>query len=445
MTAGLLRPGQVVLSENARVPCLIVCELGGGGQGEVYGAELRAEAVAVKWYHPGFATAEQRGALADLIRRGRPSPAFLWPMDIVSAPATPGFGYAMPIRDERFAGMAALVRREVEPSARVLATIGLGLAEAFLRLHAEGLCYRDISLGNAFFDPVEGEVLICDNDNVAIDGSTTGGVLGTPRFMAPEVVRGEALPSSRTDLFSLAVLLFTMFFVHHPLEGRREQDKRVLDFASMRALYGTDAVFIFDPDDDSNRPVEGAQQNALDLWPLYPRALRDLFVQVFTAGIRDPREGRVRESQWRQAMVRLRDSVVVCDACGGDAESFYDPEEPWGHRSCWRCGNLLPPALYLAEVTPGRQSRVVVSPGAAVFPHHLDGSRLYDFSTRIGEVVRHPSDPAAVGLRNGSGQRWRAGRPGGSTREVDPGKSVRLSAGTVIEIGPARLEVRAAP
>lgn len=114
------------------------------------------------------------------------------------------------------------MKRRVEPTFRALATAGFELADGFFQLHAKGLCYRDISFGNVFFHPETGRVAICDNDNVSVDGAGTSGVLGTPRFMAPEIVRGEAEPSTQTDLFSLSVLLFHIFMVHHPLEGKRE-------------------------------------------------------------------------------------------------------------------------------------------------------------------------------------------------------------------------------
>jgi serine/threonine protein kinase len=39
--------------------------------------------------------------------------------------------------------------------------------------------------------------------------------------MAPELLLSD-VPSRQTDLFSLAVLLFYMLLVHHPLEGKRE-------------------------------------------------------------------------------------------------------------------------------------------------------------------------------------------------------------------------------
>ena len=56
----------------------------------------------------------------------------------------------------------------------------------------------------------------------------------------------------------------------------------------MNSLYGKNAVFIFDPLDDSNRPLATAHENAYVFWPLYPDFLRRLFTRAFTAGMSDP-------------------------------------------------------------------------------------------------------------------------------------------------------------
>ena len=120
-----------------------------------------------------------------------------------------------------------------------------------------------------------------------MDGDTAGGILGTPRFMAPEIVRGDSLPSIQTDLFSLAVLLFYLFVVHHPLEGSRELAIHSFDLPAMTKLYGTHPLFIFDPQDASNRPVAAYHENAIVFWPLFPQFLRDLFIRSFTEGLRD--------------------------------------------------------------------------------------------------------------------------------------------------------------
>src|SRR4029079_102917 len=165
-----------------------------GGQGEVYQAQLAGKPVALKWYYPASATADQQKALETLVRMGAPSDRFLWPTELASSSSTAGFGYVMPLRDRRFRSIVDLMKRRIEPSFRALATAGLELSHSYLQLHSKGFCYRDISFGNAFFDPASGEVLICDNDNVAVDNQSRSGVYGTPRFMAPETVRCDGVP-----------------------------------------------------------------------------------------------------------------------------------------------------------------------------------------------------------------------------------------------------------
>jgi eukaryotic-like serine/threonine-protein kinase len=347
----------------------------------------------------------------------------------------------MPLRAPRFKGIVDLMKRRIEPSFRALATAGLELSDSYLQMHARGLCYRDISFGNVFFDPDTGEVLICDNDNVGIDTTEAGvrpGVLGTPRFMAPEVVRGDALPSTETDLFSLAVLLFYMLVVHHPLEGQRESEIRCMDLPAMTRLYGTDPLFVFDPKDESNRPVPGLHDNALAFWPLYPTALRELFTRAFTAGLRDPKHGRVRESEWRAALVQLRDSIVYCQGCA--AECFYDAaalRSTGTGPTCWACGASV---LLPARIRVGR-SVVMLNHDGALFPHHLDEARRYDFSRAWATVARHPARPDVWGLLNRSDEKWVVVRAG-AISEVPPGKSVSLALGTRIHFGRTEGEIR---
>lgn len=427
-----LAPGQILRAAGSGRGCRVEQFLGGGGQGEVYRADFAGTPVALKWYLPGWATTEQRRALAGLVRRRPPSDAFLWPLELVGADGVPGFGYLMLLRDARFRSMSDLMRRRVEPTFRALATAGFELAHNFLLLHSEGLCYRDISFGNVFFDPATGAVLVCDNDNVGVDGETGLGILGTPRFMAPEVVRGDAEPSSATDLFSLAVLLFYMFVMHHPLEGAREQKVAALDLEAMHPLYGTDPVFVFDPGDTSNRPVAGEQQNALDFWQLYPAFLRDLFTRAFTDGLRDPGR-RVREGEWRQAMTALRDAIVYCGSCG--AENFADtsaagapvPVRP----KCWSCGRAIALPLHLRI---GR-AVVMLNHDTVLHPHHVDPNRMYDFGSPVAEVARHPTDERVWGLRNVSATAWSADLADGESRMVEPGETVRLTAESTIHVG----------
>ncbi len=434
----ILKDGQTVQTVTSKMPCTAEKFLGGGGQGEVYRADLGGQKVALKWYFPAQATPQQRVALEILIKKGPPTDKFLWPMELTESSEVRGFGYIMPLRGPQYKSIVDLMKRQAEPTFRALATAGLEMANSFLDLHAMGLCYRDISFGNVFFEPNSGEALICDNDNVAVDGETESGVLGTPRFMAPEIVRGEARPSMQTDLYSLAVLLFYMLMVHHPLEGKRESSIKCLDLPAMNKLYGTDPLFIYDPNDDSNRPVAGFHDNVLAFWPLYPQFVRDLFVKAFTDGLKDPMT-RVRESEWRAAMVRMRDAIIYCPKCG--SENFYSAEKlkaTGNPGACWACNATLvvPPRIRINDAI------VMLNWDTKLYPHHIDNSRLYDFSKPVAEVNQHPSDPSVWGLRNLADEKWVITTDEGAILDVEPGRNVRLAVGTKVNFGKKEGEIR---
>jgi len=185
-----------------------------------------------------------------------------------------GFGYVMPRLEPGFISFAQLLGRAEQPPFRAMITIGRHLVEAFEALHASGLCYRDISFGNLWVHPERGEVAIIDNDNVGVDGGDVF-VWGTLRFMAPEVVRHDAVPSSVTDLYSLAVFLFYLFVHGHPLEGM--QTEATFSWAAApresgnglaERYFGTAPLFVFDPHDDANRPSPGDPMRIW--WPIYP-------------------------------------------------------------------------------------------------------------------------------------------------------------------------------
>jgi serine/threonine protein kinase len=258
--------------------------------------------------------------------------------------------------------------------------------------------------------------------------------------MAPEVVRGDALPSTRTDLYSLSVLLFYLFMVHHPLEGKRESSIKCLDLPAMTKIYGSEPIFIFDPTNDSNRPVPGYHDNALVFWLIYPQFLRNLFTKAFTEGIRDPVNGRVVESVWRAAMVRLRDSIVYCAQCG--SENFYDADAmqvPGGNPAqCWSCKKELqfPPRIRIGR------NLVMLNYDTKLYPHHIDNARMYDFSVSVAEVSRHPNDPNMWGLKNASSEKWVSTTAGGAVKDVEVGRNVTIAAGTRIQFGRTEGEIQ---
>ena len=256
-----------------------------------------------------------------------------------------------------------------------------------------------------------------------------------------EIVRGEARPSTQTDLFSLSVLLFYMFIVNHPLEGAREAAIRCLDLPAMNKLYGTEPVFIFDPDDTSNRPLKDYHDNALIYWPIYPQFLRELFTKAFTEGIRDPQNGRIRESEWRAAMVHLSDSILYCSQCS--LENFYDGDALKASGGtpapCWNCKSAirLPPRMRHQQDRSHAQLRY-----PALSTSYRCGQTVRLFSADC-RGIPHPTNPGVWGLKNLSSEKWVCTLADGSVKDVEPDRSVTLAAGVRIQFGKSEGEIRA--
>ncbi len=85
------------------------------------------------------------------------------------------------------------------------------VASALAEAHRNGVIRRDIKPANVFLD-TRGRVKVGDFGIARLEGSEltqTGVSLGTPGYLAPEVVRG-ATASARSDIFALGVLAYQL-------------------------------------------------------------------------------------------------------------------------------------------------------------------------------------------------------------------------------------------
>jgi hypothetical protein len=150
----MLKPGQTVFNASLReCPARLKFCSARAGRAKFIKPNSAAKRCALNGFFPQMATPEQRASMELLVRKGAPSEHFLYPLEITTAAGVPGFGYIMPLRPKRFKNIVDLMTRRIEPTFRALATAGFNLAHNYLLLHSQGLCYRDISFGNAFFDP----------------------------------------------------------------------------------------------------------------------------------------------------------------------------------------------------------------------------------------------------------------------------------------------------
>ena len=111
----------------------------------------------------------------------------------------------------------AKVSLSIDERVKVLETV----ARAVDHAHRNGVVHRDLKPGNVMIEP-DGRVVLTDFGLAKITGgedlTMTGGVMGTPRYMAPEQIQGKAFGPS-VDIWALGVILYELISDRHPFEA----------------------------------------------------------------------------------------------------------------------------------------------------------------------------------------------------------------------------------
>ena len=408
--------------------------LGGGGQGNVYRVECNGKQMALKWYHKSTIDKMKNAQefyenLKANIKKGAPTKNFLWPEELSNW--TDGtFGYIMPLRPSGYEELTRFLlwdpktRRMKASFANITArcNAAINIIEGFRALHNDGYSYQDLNNGNFFIEPKTGDVLICDNDNVSERGVNFG-IAGKQRYMAPEVVLGGA-PDKRSDRFSLAVILFRMLFIEHPLEGKYSTPPCMTPELEKK-FYGSDPVFVLDPEDDRNAANNQLNTNTLRFWKIYPDYIRDLFIESFGKKSVLPPYDRVIEMTWLDAFVKLRSETVPCPHCG--KETFIAPKYSV---NCMYCGGQL----ICTDSIKFKRFELPAFGGAKLY-EGMASDTEGDFHKIIGEVVRNKKDPSKHALRNLTNDTWSVKLPDNTVKTVDPQGIMPINKGFVLTIG----------
>lgn len=401
----------------------ILKELGKGGQGTVYKVNYSGKEYALKWYHKPGGT-EFYNNLKSNIEKGAPASYFLWPLFLTEKDAEGSFGYLMELRDPAYKEFSDFLLAKTKfKSVAAMIDAGIKICVGFKRLHNAGYSYQDLNDGNFFIHPNNGDVLICDNDNVAPAGKNTG-ILGKCRYMAPEIVQGKVLPNAQSDRFSLAVILFLLFFNNHPLEGKRVASCPCMTEKNEKKFYGEEPVFIYDPVDDKNRPVPGIHVNVIQLWNQFPEYVRTLFERAFSQKSLQNID-RIMEKEWlEKALLRMRNELIKCPLCDGEifAQTTGDTF------GCADCNQTLqrPPVISSGGFN------VVACKEKKVYQFTSEEQDLYNC---IGLVVESKKTPGLFGLRNLTHNTWMLTTKKGITRSIAPGEVAPLLVGNLISLG----------
>jgi DNA-binding helix-hairpin-helix protein with protein kinase domain len=404
-------------------------KLGEGGQGAVYQVDYDGKPKALKWYSgKKFSNPEKfYENLENNIKKGKPTKAFLWPEDVTLRDGE-SFGYIMDLRPGDYKDFSKfLIGKEGFASITAMTNAALHITAGFRELHNSGYSYQDLNDGNFFINPKSGDVLICDNDNVFPQGYNSG-IAGKARYMAPEIVAKGARPNNYTDRFSLSVVLFMLWTNNHPLEGKAACPV-CMDAKHERTIYGEKPVFVWDPDNDSNRPVQGLHKGAITRWPFLPGYVQEEFKKAFSKEVLTNPASRIIEQEWLRLFIRMRSEIFKCP-CG--EIYFADPVNP---NPCPECKKQNAFPLYIKT----QRYDLPVHQRTKLYACHTEKDSD-DFETLSGEVSQKGGD---FEMKNTSNKNWMVTEGvNTSSVSIEPNAAFTLKKGMSINFGTVSAEIK---
>ncbi|MCA9058629.1 MAG: serine/threonine protein kinase, partial [Planctomycetaceae bacterium] len=198
--------------------------IGSGGMGVVlkaFDTELNRP-VALKMLAPYLA--ENGSARQRFAREGRAAAAVV-DDHVVPIYNVESDGNALPFLVMQYIAGGSLQQRLDRDGPLSLAEvlrIGMQTAQGLAAAHAQGLIHRDVKPSNILLDEGVERALLTDfglartEDDACLTRS--GFQPGTPLYMSPEQVRGEAI-DARSDLFSLGCVLYALCTGHPPFQA----------------------------------------------------------------------------------------------------------------------------------------------------------------------------------------------------------------------------------
>jgi len=401
-------------------------KLGEGGQGAVYHVNYDGKPKALKWYS-GKKFKDPKKFYANLennIKKGKPTNAFLWPEDITEHKGD-AFGYIMDLRPAEYKDFSRfLIGKEGFASITAMTNAAMQITSGFRELHTKGYSYQDLNDGNFFINPKTGDVLICDNDNVSEYGKNSG-IAGKARYMAPEIIEKGAKPDIKTDRFSLSVVLFLLWTNNHPLEGKAACPV-CMDAKHERKIYGENPVFIWDPDDNSNRPVQGLHKGAIVRWPFLPVYVQDQFIKAFSKDVLKNPANRITETEWLRIFIRMRSEIFKC-SCG---EIYF--ADPVNNNPCPSCKKTNSFPFYIKTY----RYNLPVHQRTKLYACHIEKDSD-DFQTVAGETIINGNE---FEIKNVSNKNWTVTVEGNDT-SIAPNTVFTIKKEMVINFGQSNAEI----
>lgn len=287
--------------------------LGRGGRRDVYEVLISetGERKALRWFRDGYGNFDHQvhANLAFLSRIGCPDKSLLWVEDVLSTGDT-GFGYITRLIPNGFIPFYMLVR-ERELSQVSKCNFALDYLRALHNADKQGLLlFTADGEANCYVHAKTGHLLIDECERTTIRGSTLYPMMYVHKYAAPEVILGQNELDIYTNRFSMAVVLFFVFFCAHPLEGI-QATAPCMTPAIIRKVYGEKPVFIFDQDDTSNRPIPFVHSTVISNWDAAPDYMKNIFIKAFSQEALHNPKARPNEKEFAQAIYRYKEELTL--------------------------------------------------------------------------------------------------------------------------------------
>ena len=181
--------------------------------------------------------------------------------------------------------------------------VGYIIAKAFGELEHNNLSYCDISGNNILIKTGKSaSVKMIDVDNIYTAGKGKSAILGTPRYIAPEIISRQRTPDVLSDNYSLAVILFELLRVGHP--------------------YISDEILDATPEDEDLALAGNAdyvtEDNSTNMLPadvVFTDKLKRLFERCFVDGKKN-RLKRPSAKEFEYALLEASNKLIKCPNCG---------------------------------------------------------------------------------------------------------------------------------
>lgn len=177
------------------------------------------------------------------------------------------------------------------------------ISEVVAYLHENEITLCDLSPRNILIDLMTHMVRFVDCDSFIVPGEQTSITLGTLGYSAPEVLT-NGQPSILGDLHSLAVIIYEILFLRHPLQGPLVNS--VDPDEDNLLTFGDKALFIEHPINSANRPTNLTIKSSD-----FGRGLFEIVLRAFVDGLHAP-INRPTAREWHEVLATLGEELVPC-------------------------------------------------------------------------------------------------------------------------------------